>query len=301
MDELQYGLTGATLGVVFLQILRISVPYVLTSVGAVFSERGGVVNLALEGLMLAGAFGAAAGQHVSGSVLGGMAGALLLGLLVALLFAFITVTLKADQIVAGIAVNILVMGATRFGLVLLYGSSINSPRIPGLRAASLFLDPLFLAALVSVAAGYWILYHTPYGLRLRATGEDAATADSAGINVQGMRYSGVLVSGLLGALGGAFLVFQQHTFTDNMTAGRGYIALAAMIIGRWNLWGRHLRACFFAAAESLEIWTQGGWIPSQLLQIIPYVVTLLVLAGFMGHSAAPRDAGVPFYKNRRSE
>jgi len=139
MDELQYGLTGATLGVVFLQILRISVPYVLTSVGAVFSERGGVVNLALEGLMLAGAFGAAAGQHVSGSVLGGMAGALLLGLLVALLFAFITVTLKADQIVAGIAVNILVMGATRFGLVLLYGSSINSPRIPGLRAASLFL------------------------------------------------------------------------------------------------------------------------------------------------------------------
>ncbi|MDT9546157.1 MAG: ABC transporter permease [Chlorobium sp.] len=301
MDELQYGMTGVALGVVFLQILRISVPFVLTSVGAVFSERGGVVNLALEGLMLAGAFGAAAGQHFTGSLAGGIAGALLLGFLVALLFAFITITLKADQIVAGIAVNILVMGSTRFGLVLLYGSSINSPRISGCEAASLFLDPLFLTAALCVAAGYWILYHTPYGLRLRATGEDAATADSAGINVQAMRYSGVLVSGFLAALGGAFLVFQQHTFTDNMTAGRGYIALAAMIIGRWNPLGAALASLFFAAAESLEIWTQGSWIPSQLLQTIPYVVTLLVLAGFMGHSAAPREAGIPFYKNRRSE
>jgi len=179
------------------------------------------------------------------------------------------------------------MGSTRFGLVLLYGSSINSPRIAGFGAASLFLDPLFIMAAVSVAAGYWILYHTPYGLRLRATGEDAATADSAGINVQGMRYSGVLVSGLLAALGGAFLVFQQHTFTDNMTAGRGYIALAAMIIGRWNPLGAALASLFFAAAESLEIWTQGGWIPSQLLQSIPYVVTLLVLAGFMGIRSPP--------------
>jgi len=254
MDEMQHGMTGVVLGVIFFQILRISVPFVLTSVGAVFSERGGVVNLALEGLMLAGAFGAAAGQHVTGSAAGGVGGALLLGLLVALLFAFITVTLKADQIVAGIAINILVMGSTRFGLVLLYGSSINSPRIAGFGAASLFLDPLFIMAAVSVAAGYWILYHTPYGLRLRATGEDAATADSAGINVQGMRYSGVLVSGLLAALGGAFLVFQQHTFTDNMTAGRGYIALAAMIIGRWNPLGAALASLFLLL---LSLWRYG--------------------------------------------
>jgi len=246
MDEMQHGMTGVVLGVIFFQILRISVPFVLTSVGAVFSERGGVVNLALEGLMLAGAFGAAAGQHVTGSAAGGCGGERSFSaFLVALLFAFITVTLKADQIVAGIAINILVMGSTRFGLVLLYGSSINSPRIAGFGAASLFLDPLFIMAAVSVAAGYWILYHTPYGLRLRATGEDAATADSAGINVQGMRYSGVLVSGLLAALGGAFLVFQQHTFTDNMTAGRGYIALAAMIIGRWNPLGAALASLFF--------------------------------------------------------
>jgi ABC-type uncharacterized transport system permease subunit len=272
----------AELIVIFLQILRIAVPYVLTSIGATFSERGGVVNLALEGLMLAGAFGAAYGQFVTGSAFGGILFALLFGFSVALLFAFITVTLKADQIVAGIAVNLLVMGCTRFGLTLLFGSSLNSERIAGLEVPSLFMDPLFLAAVFSVPAAHLLLFKTPFGLRLRATGASQETAESAGISVDGMRYCGVLVSGLLAALGGAFLVFQQHTFTDNMTAGRGYIALAAMIIGKWTPLGAALASLMFAAAESLEIWLQSGWIPSQLVQTLPYVITLLVLAGFAG-------------------
>jgi general nucleoside transport system permease protein len=288
--------------VIFLQILRLAVPYLLTSVGATFSERGGVVNLALEGMMLAGAFGAAFGQYRSGgSAFMGILVALLCGFGVALLFAFVTVTLKADQIVAGIAINILVMGATRFGLSLLFGSSMNSDRIAGIEVPSLLLDPLFLAAVLSVVAGHLLLFKTPYGLRLRATGESAATADSAGINVDRMRYSGVLVSGALASLGGAFLVFQQHTFTDNMTAGRGYIALAAMIIGKWNPAGAALASLLFASTESLEIWLQTGWIPSQLVQSLPYVITLVVLAGFVGRGAAPKDAGIPFQKNRKSE
>ncbi|TLU87449.1 MAG: ABC transporter permease [Chlorobium sp.] len=287
--------------VILLQILRLAVPYVLTSVGATFSERGGVVNLALEGMMLVGAFGAAFGQYRTGSAFMGIIMALLCGLGVALLFAFLTVTLKADQIVAGIAVNILVMGATRFGLTLLFGSSMNSERIAGVEVPSLFMDPLFLVAVVSVFAGQLILFRTPYGLRLRATGESAATADSAGVNVDRMRYSGVLVSGALAALGGAFLVFQQHTFTDNMSAGRGYIALAAMIIGKWTPAGAALASLLFAATESMEIWSQTGWIPSQLVQSMPYVITLVVLAGFVGRASAPRDSGIPFEKNRRSE
>ena len=287
--------------VIFLQIIRLAVPYVLTSVGATFSERGGVVNLALEGMMLVGAFGAAYGQYRTGSAFAGILLALLCGLGVALLFAFVTVTLKADQIVAGIAINILVMGVTRFGLSLLFGSSTNSERIAGVEVPSLFLDPLFLAAVVSVIAGHLVMFKTPYGLRLRATGESAETADSAGINVDRMRYSGVLVSGALASLGGAFLVFQQHTFTDNMSAGRGYIALAAMIIGKWSPAGAALASLLFAATESMEIWLQTGWIPSQLVQSLPYVITLIVLAGFVGRASAPKNAGIPFRKNRLSD
>jgi ABC-type uncharacterized transport system permease subunit len=286
--------------VILQQVVRIAVPYILASVGASFSERGGVINLALEGMILAGAFGAAVGQHIAGSAAVGIAFAILGGIAVALLHAFMTVTMKADQIVSGIAINILVMGATRFGLSILFGSTMNSPRIVGIEVPSVFLDPLFLAAVISVAAGQFILFRTPFGLRLRATGESAATADSAGVSVVVMRYSGVLVSGLLASLAGAFLAFQQHSFSDGMSAGRGYIALAAMIIGQWNPVGAALASLMFAAAEAAEMWLQSGLLPSQLVQSLPYVITLLVLAGFVGKSATPREAGVPYEKRRRS-
>ncbi len=292
---------GIEPAVILMQVVRLAVPYTLTSVGATFSERGGVVNLALEGMILMGAFGAAYGQYLTGSAMIGVLLALLCGLCVALIFAFITVTLKADQIVAGIAINIFIMGATRFGLSLLFGSSMNSERIAGIDVPFLFLDPFFCLAFISVVAGQLLLFKTPYGLRLRATGESAETADSAGINIDRMRYSGVLISGALAALAGAFLVFQQHTFTDNMSAGRGYIALAAMIIGKWTPAGAALASIMFAATESLEIWLQTGLIPSQLVQSLPYIITLFVLAGFVGRASAPRDAGIPFEKNRKSE
>jgi len=285
-----------SLAVVFiLQVIRISVPYLFASVGAVFSERGGVINLALEGLILAGAFGAMLGQHLTGSAWAGVAFALVLGLLIALLHAFVTVTLRADQIVTGIAVNILVMGATRFGLSLQFGSAMNSPRIGGMEVPMLF-DPLFAIAVLSVVLGQFILFRTPYGLRLRAVGESAKAVGTAGIDVSRLRYSGVLVSGALAALGGAFLVFQQHSFTDNMSAGRGYIALAAMIIGKWTPVGAALASLLFASAEALSMWFPSGWLPSQLVQSLPYLITLLVLAGFVGKSTPPKEVGVPYEK-----
>lgn len=280
----------------FFQVLRIAVPYVLTSVGAVFSERGGVINLALEGLILAGAFGAAVGQHFSGSAAVGILAGTLCGLIVALLHAFITITLKADQIVTGIAINILVMGATRFGLSILFGSSVNSERIDGLSVSNILFDPILLAAVAAVVIGHMVLFKTPYGLRLRSVGESAEAVDAAGIQVSLMRYSGVLISGALAALAGVFLAFQQHSFTDSMSAGRGYIALAAMIIGKWTPAGAALASFMFAGAESLEMWLQTGLIPSQLIQALPYVVTLLVLAGFVGKSRTPREVGVPYEK-----
>ncbi|MBN1929916.1 MAG: ABC transporter permease [Chlorobiaceae bacterium] len=284
-----------SLAVVFiLQVFRISVPYLFASAGAVFSERGGVVNLALEGLILAGAFGAMLGQHLTGSAWAGMVFAVALGLTIALLHAFVTVTLRADQIVSGIAINLLVMGATRFGLGLLFGSAMNSPRIAGMEVPMPLFDPLLVIAVLSVAFGQFVLFRTPYGLRLRAAGESAEAVETAGLSVRRLRYSGVLISGALAALGGAFLVFQQHSFTDNMSAGRGYIALAAMIIGKWSPVGAALASLLFAAAEALSMWLPSGWLPSQLVQSLPYLVTLFVLAGFVGKATPPKEVGVPY-------
>jgi simple sugar transport system permease protein len=283
-----------------LQVFRIAVPYLFASVGAAFSERSGVVNLALEGLMLAGAFGGAAGQHLTGSAWGGVALGLLAGGLVALLHAFVTITLKANQIVSGIAINILVMGATRFGLSLLFGSAMNSARIAGTGAPSVLADPLFLIALLAVAVGQTVMFRTPIGLRLRAAGEFAKAVETAGVDVLKIRYGAVLASGVLAALGGVFLVFQQHSFTDNMVAGRGYIALAAMIIGRWTPAGAALSSLLFASAEAMQMWFQSGWIPSELVQSLPYVITLVVLAGFVGRSTPPAEAGVPYDRHADS-
>jgi len=284
-----------SLAVVFiLQVLRISVPYLFASVGAIFSERGGVINLALEGLILAGAFGAMLGQYLTGSAWAGIGFALALGLVVSLLHAFVTITLRADQIVSGIAINILVMGATRFGLGLLFGSAMNSARIAGMEVSVPLFDPLLVIAVFTVGVAQFVLFRTPYGLRLRAAGESAKAVETAGLDVRRLRYSGGLISGALAALGGVFLAFQQHSFTDNMSAGRGYIALAAMIIGRWSPAGAALASLLFAAAEAMSMWLPSGWLPSQLVQSLPYLITLLVLAGFVGKSAPPKELGVPY-------
>jgi len=278
----------------FFQVCRIAVPYLLTSLGATYSERSGVINLALEGLMLIGAFGATIGQFYTGSALVGVAVAIGLGLLFATLHALVTVTFKANQIVSGIALNILAVGITKFFLRVLFGSASNSERIAGIDVPIILLDPIFLFALIAIPLSHVIFFKTPFGLRLRAVGENAEAAATLGISVQTIRYQAVLISGVLASIAGAFLAFQQHSFTDGMIAGRGYISLAAMIIGKWLPLGAAMASVLFASAEALQLNLQSDAIPTQLVQSLPYVVTLLVLVGFIGKSVPPREIGKPF-------
>ena len=286
------------------QVLRISVPYALPALGAAFSERSGVVNIALEGIMLVGAFATTVGTYLTGSPLIGICAGVAAGVLVALLHAVASVTFKADQIVSGIAINILAVGVTKFSCELLFGSSSNSPRTAGVEVWNFLsntavLNPFIVGTVVILGISHMVMFKTRFGLRLRAVGENPAAADSLGVSVTRMRYYGVIISGILAALGGAWLALDQHSFTDGMSAGRGYIALAAMIIGKWKPGGAVAACLLFGFAESLTIQLQGGFASTQFVQMLPYLLTMLVLAGFIGRSTPPAADGIPFEKERR--
>lgn len=285
------------------QTLRIAIPYGLPALGAMFSERSGVVNIALEGIMLISAFATTTTTFYTGEPLIGILGGVLAALLVAFLHSLITVTLKANQIVTGIAINLLALGVTKFFCRIIFESSSNSSRIPGLEdwitQVPIIGNPFTLLLLFCLALSHVTLYKTSFGLRLRAVGEHPAAADSLGISVERIRYAGVLLSGILAGLGGAWLALDQHSFTDGMTAGRGFIALAAMIIGKWTPLGAVLSALFFGFAESLAIQLQSGSHFIQFIQMIPYVLTMVVLAGFIGRSRGPAATGIPFEKEKR--
>lgn len=285
------------------QIFRISVPYALAASGGAFSERGGVVNIALEGILLSGAFGAVAGSLSFGSPWAGIVTGILVGVLVAGLHALVTVVGKADQILSGLAINLLALGGTRCLLRVMYGSASNSPRIdglptapipglaPGSAAADLLGSPLFWCAVGAILFGQVLLFGTGFGLSLRATGDSPRAADGAGLSVTGLRITGVLLSGAYAGLAGAWLAMEQHSFTDGMSSGRGFIALAAMIVGKWKPAGAALACLLFGAAETLQIRVTSGYLPSQFLQMLPYVVTLIVLAGWIGRATPPLALG----------
>jgi simple sugar transport system permease protein len=279
-----------------LQTLRITIPYLLPSLGAVYSEKGGVVNIALEGILLSGAFAAAAGTYYTGNVLLGILFGVVAGILISLIHSIITITFKANQIVSGIALNIFAFGLTKFFCKILFGSSSNSERIPGLETLNLPFNPFLLICVLILAVTYFMIYKTKFGLRLRAVGENPEAADSLGINVSKVRYIGVLISGALGGLGGAWLALDQHSFTDGMSAGRGYIALAAMIIGKWNPLGAAAACLLFGLAESFTLQFQDSGIPTQFIQVLPYVLTIIVLAGFIGKANPPAADGIPYEK-----
>ncbi len=289
-----------------MQVLRISVPYLFAASGGVVAERAGVVSLTLEGFMLSGAFGATLGSYYSGSPWIGLLCGLLGGVGLALLYALAAVRFKADQVVVGVALNLLAVGGTRFFLRFAFDSSSNSPRVPGFGGeggsgnpaldsllASLG-NPLVWIGVLTVPAVAWLLYRTPFGLRARAVGEKPEAATSLGVSVARVRVLGVAVSGALAGLAGAYLALDQHQFTDGMTAGRGFIALAAVIFGRWDP-KRVAGACvLFAAAETFQIQLQGAQlIPSQFVEMIPYVLTIVARAGVVGRSTAPAALGRP--------
>ncbi len=207
---------------------------------------------------------------------------------------------RADQVVVGIAINLLVIGATRFFLRLAFHSSANSPRVPGFGAeqsgtgvgrAGRAIRWSGSACCPSPVVA-WLLYRTPFGLRVRAVGEHPAAAVSVGVPVDRVRYIAAALSGMLAALGGAYLALDQHQFSAEMTAGRGFIALAAMIFGRWDPLRAALACLLFAAAETLQIQLQGAQaIPSQFVEMIPYVLTIIALAGVVGRAVPPAALG----------
>ncbi len=294
-------MSGNILTIAFLlQTLRVTVPYALPALGATFSERGGVVNVALEGMLLLGAFATTVGTYVSGDPAFGILCGIAAGMLAGLLHALVSVVFKADQIVSGIAINLFAIGATKFSCQAVFNSSSNSARIVGLEqwhflsAMPAGADPFVIVTLLLLLASNFVLFRTRFGLRLRAVGERPDAADSLGVNVTAIRNAGVIISGALAGLGGAWLALDQHNFTDGMSAGRGFIALAAMIIGKWRPTGAVLACLFFGFAESLTYQLQGTGVPTQFIQIIPYALTMVVLAGFIGRSSPPAADGIPY-------
>lgn len=282
------------------QTLRIAVPYLFAAAGGVLAERAGIISLTLEGFMLGGAFSAMLGSYYSGDpwigVLCGIVGGLALGMV----HAVSTIRFKADQVVSGIAINLLAIGLTRYFLKLVFGSSSNSPRVAGFSAGTsstalmtgLLHNPLIPIGLLIVPVVAWLLYRTPFGLRVRAVGEHPEAANTLGVSVKHVRYAAVALSGALAALGGAYLSLDQHQFTDGMSAGRGFIALAAIIFGRWDPVRAGIACLFFAAAETLQIQLQGMQaIPSQFVQMIPYVLTIIALVGVVGRAVPPAALG----------
>jgi len=300
--------------------LRYATPLTFAAIGGMFSERSGVVNIGLEGMMLMGAFFGAWGADVTNSWVGGLLIGMAFGAGLAFVHAVFSIHLRADQIVSGTAVNFLALGITGYFFNDIYGNN-GTPDdlagIPDVRLAFLghipphglgsFLDDSFgqlnlmvWLSLALIPLSYVVMFKTPVGLRIRSVGEHPRAADTVGISVYGIRYACVTLSGALAAMGGAFLsIGFVHSFAENMTAGRGFIALAALIFGRWRPFGAFGAALLFgfasAVAPRLEL--VSGWANyGTLFQILPYALTLIAVAGVIGSSIPPAAVGRPYAK-----
>lgn len=310
-------------------MLRVSAPLVLASMAGMFSERSGVIDISLEGKMLGGAFAAASAAYVSGSAWIGLGAAILVSIGLALIHGFACITHRGNQVVSGMAINILVSGLTvllgitwfslggqtpplpreaRFQSITLPGAEAlaDVPIIGGLYSELISGHNLLVyVAFAAVPLAWWVLYRTRFGLRLRAVGENPAAVDTAGIPVMWLRYRAVIICGILTGVAGAYLSTAQGAgFLSDMTAGKGYIALAAMIFGKWRPFPAMFAGLLFGLLDALAIRLQGvvmpmvGEVPVQFIQALPYVLTVVLLAGFIGKAIAPKAIGVPYVKER---
>ena len=296
----------------FAAMLRYATPLTFAAMGGIFSERSGVTNIGLEGMLLSGAFfGILAADKLSSWPLG-LGAAALAGALFALVHAFFAIHLRADQIVGGFAINFLALGVTGYLFIDIYGGEGTPPDIPEIPDVHLsflkdwyFLGPIFgqlnlmiwLAAL-TVVLSWVVLFKTPIGLRLRAVGEHPRAAETVGISVYATRYAAVVLSGILAALGGAYLsIGFLNSFNQNMTAGRGFIALAVVICGNWRPFAAAAIALLFglssALAQKLQVYSESAAV---LFQALPYVLTLIAVAGVIGRSIPPAAVGRPYTK-----
>ncbi len=306
--------------------IRVATPLLLAALGGMFSERAGVIDLGLEGKMLGAAFASAAVASISGSAWLGLGAGIAASVMLAAIIGFACITHRGNQVVAGMAVTIMVAGLAptlglawfdlggqtpqldapgqRFlGILWPWSVAAREHPFPGLMYAELLsghnIVVYFAAALVPFAA--WVLYRTRFGLRIRAVGENPEAVDAAGISVQWLRYRAVLASGVLCGFAGTYLsIAASSGFSRDMTAGKGYLALAALIFGKWRPWPT-LGACLlFAFADALATRLQGvalpvvGVVPVQFILALPYVLTVLLLAGFVGKAEPPRALGVSY-------
>lgn len=308
--------------------LRLATPLILSALGGVFSERSGVVNIALEGIMIMGALFSIYAFSVFDPIFGmliasvlGILAAIIAGVITSLLLGVMAVTLKSNQVVTGVAINLLATSFAAFFLRLIWKRAGQSPRFRtgatnfqdssllntlepylGETITSFFkgLNPFVYIAIVAVILSYYVLYKTPFGLRVRAVGEHPKAADTVGINVSKIRYICILISGALAGLSGAALSLGSvGIFREGMTAGKGFIALAAMIFGKWHPVGAFLACIFFGFTEAIQMQARTlglDFIPGEFLTALPYIATILALAGFIGKAAAPAAGGIPYEK-----
>ncbi|GAB3384797.1 ABC transporter permease [Humibacter soli] len=295
--------------------VSLSVPYIFGALGGVISERSGVVNIAIEGQLLGGAFLAAVVASMTRSVWLGLVAALIAGVLVSFILAAFAIKYYVDQVIVGVVINVLVLGLTNFfySQVLAKDASfLNNPPllpavpIPGLSAIPVIGPVLFDQSVIvylmyiAVAAVYIGLFHTRWGLRLRSVGEHPQAADTVGINVTGTRFWNVSLAGAIVGLGGAYFTLGSvGSFSEDMTGGQGYIALAAVIFGRWDPIRATLAALLFGFASNLQytLAAVGSPVPSEFLLMLPYVVTILAVAGFVGYVRGPAASGKPYIKS----
>ena len=286
--------------------IRFSIPYTLSGLGGTYSERSGVVNIGLEGMMLTGAFTAVAVTNASGSAWLGLLAAIFAGMLLGLIHAVVCVTFKADQIVSGLAIIIFAAGITVFFSWLLYDKTqiqaearLHFPLLQDFATFQVLfseIPPLVFLTAAIVIASHFIIFKSVFGLRLRSVGEHPKAADTLGISVDRMRYIGVIISGALSGMAGAYLSLEHaHYFVKGISAGRGFIGLASMIFGKWTPFGTAGAGLLFGFGEALKPYLPKV-VPSQFIDMIPYVLTILVLASAIGRATPPAADGIPYIK-----
>ncbi len=319
-------------GSIIASTLRVSVPLILCALAGVLCERAGVIDLGLEGKMLATAFATAAVGVTTGSLPLALAAALAVGLSLSMLHGYACVSHRGDQVVLGMAITMTAAGLTVVLGIAWFAQGGQTPPVPAavrldgwftgagalvahiplvgqaLQLAFFGHNPMVYLTLALVGGVWWLLYRTRFGLRLRAAGENPAMVDAAGVSVKMLRYQALALNGVLSSLAGAYLVLAQNpSFIPHMTAGRGYMALAALIFGKWHPVGALWACLLFGFLDAISIRLQGavlpaalggGAVPVQAIQALPYVLTVVLLAGFIGKAVAPQALGRPYVKER---
>ena len=309
--------------------IRVGVPLILACLAGLWSERSGIVDIGLEGKMLTGAFAAAAAAEFTGSAWLGLLAGVIATVGVSLIHGYASIDQRANQIVSGTAINMVADGLTALIGNAIWSQGGRTPQLPNSAlfnpielpfadsfSATPFFGPIYkhlisghdlvtYAAFLLVPITYWAFYSTRFGLRLRAVGENPAAVDTAGISVRGLRYSAVLICGVLVGLSGVYLSLAQAAyFQPHMSAGKGFIALAALVFAKWRPWPALATCLLFGFLDAVSIRMQGavlpviGPVPVQAIQALPYILTVVLLAGFIGKAIPPKASGIPYVKER---